>query len=73
MIYVIMHKKLHHIIYVGQKAQELEKQISAHVYNIKYLQRHRSFKENSHKSLIALKLAIYGLSDVCTTIAPLQR
>ena len=65
MIYVIMHRKLHHIIYVGQTAQELEKRISAHVQNIKYLQRHRSFKENSHKCLISLKLAIHGLSDVC--------
>ena len=56
MIYVIMNTKINNIIYVGHTAQKLDKRISAHICNVKYLQRHQSFKENRHKSVITPRL-----------------
>ena len=63
-IYIIFDDKNYKLIYVGQTIQTLEKRISDHIRNMKFLQRFGSFEEKSHKSLIAYRMAVYGTQDV---------
>ena len=64
MIYVILHTKTYNIIYVGQTIQPLEKRISRHIETAKILQKFHTFKEQSHKSLIAYRLAVTGIENI---------
>ena len=63
-IYLIFDDKNYNLIYVGQTIQKLEKRISDHVRNMKFLQRFGAFEEKAHKSLIAYRMAVYGIHDV---------
>ena len=64
LIYIIFDDKNYRLIYVGQTIQTLEKRISDHVRNMKFLQRFGAFEEKSHKSLIAYRMAVCGTHDV---------
>ena len=64
LIYLIFDESRHSTIYVGQTIQKLEKRISDHVRNMKFLQRFGAFEEKAHKSLIAYRMAVYGIHDV---------
>ena len=64
MIYVILHTKTDNKVYVGQTIQPLEKRISRHIETAKFLQKFHTFKEKSHKSLIAYRIAVTGVSNI---------
>ena len=62
-IYVIFDKHKYNFIYTGQTIQTLEKRISAHLQKMIFLQRYGSFEKNSHISLIAFRMAVYGVEN----------
>ena len=56
------------IIYVGQTMNALEKRISDHIRNVKFIQEFGSFKQRAHKSLITYRLAVNGIQH--TLVVP---
>ena len=64
-IYLIFDLKIRNIRYVGQTCQRLEKRISDHIRNMKFLQRFGTFKEGTHKSLLSFRLAVNGVKHLC--------
>ena len=64
LIYIIFNDKNYGFIYDGQTIKMLEKRISDHVRNMKYLERFGSFEEKSHKSLIAYRMAVCGIQGI---------
>jgi hypothetical protein len=64
-IYLILDLKKRNIRYIGQTTQRLDKRISDHIRNMKFLQSFGSFKKGTHKSLLSYRLAVNGVHNLC--------
>ena len=64
-IYLILDLKKPSIRYIGHTTQRLDKRLSDHIRNMKFLQRYGEFEKDTHKSLLSYRLSVNGVYNLC--------